>query len=64
MKTSQILFNNISFNTSLQGHLCGFQGETKGLDEIPAKSIPPGSAPGLSTPFDRSVRAPSKTMTR
>ncbi|KAJ6881962.1 hypothetical protein NC651_028536 [Populus alba x Populus x berolinensis] len=46
-----------------KGHLSGFQGETKGLDEMPPKSIPSGSAPGLSTPFDRSVRAPSKTMT-
>ncbi|XP_011015108.1 PREDICTED: uncharacterized protein LOC105118773 isoform X2 [Populus euphratica] len=44
-------------------HLSGFQGETKGLDEMPPKSIPPGSAPGLSTPFDRSAHAPSKTMT-
>ncbi|KAJ6359053.1 hypothetical protein OIU76_000711 [Salix suchowensis] len=40
-----------------KGHLSGFQGEAEGLDEIS------DSAPGLSTPFDRSVRAPSKTMT-
>ncbi|KAJ6868677.1 hypothetical protein NC651_033683 [Populus alba x Populus x berolinensis] len=46
----------------LKGHLCGFQAETKGLDEIPPKSILPDSAPGLSTPFDRFVCSPNKTI--
>ncbi|XP_011007288.1 PREDICTED: uncharacterized protein LOC105113012 isoform X3 [Populus euphratica] len=45
-----------------KGHLCGFQGETKGSDEIPPKSIRPDSAPGLSTPFDRFVCSPNKTI--
>ncbi|KAJ6875208.1 hypothetical protein NC652_034821 [Populus alba x Populus x berolinensis] len=45
-----------------KGHLCGFQAETKGLDEIPPKSILPDSAPGLSTPFDSFVCSPNKTI--
>ncbi|KAG6745878.1 hypothetical protein POTOM_050388 [Populus tomentosa] len=45
-----------------KGHLCGFQAETKGIDEIPPKSILPDSAPGLSTPFDRFVCSPNKTI--
>ncbi|KAJ6676885.1 DENTIN SIALOPHOSPHOPROTEIN-LIKE PROTEIN [Salix viminalis] len=40
-----------------KGHLSGFQGETKGLDEIPSDS-----APGLSTPVDRSVFSPNTTI--
>ncbi|CAK7323242.1 unnamed protein product [Dovyalis caffra] len=47
-----------------KGHFSGFQGETKGLNEIPPKSILPGSAPSLSIPFDRSVRSPNKTTSR
>ena len=51
--------NDISFTTYLQGHLSGFQGETKGLDEIPSDS-----APGLSSPVDRSVFSPNTTISR
>lgn len=47
-----------------KGGFPGFQGETKGLDEITSKNILPGSAPSTSTSFDRAVYnyATSKTI--
>ncbi|GAV85279.1 hypothetical protein CFOL_v3_28717 [Cephalotus follicularis] len=46
-----------------KGHSPGFQGETRGFDEVPSKSLHPGRVPGTSAPFDRSVGnyAPNKT---
>jgi hypothetical protein len=34
-----------------KGHLCGFQGETKGLDEFTTKSLLPGSSTASVTRF-------------
>lgn len=38
-----------------KGRLPGFQGDTKGLDEMPSKSMHPGYLPNSSAPFDKSV---------
>ena len=45
-----------------QGHLPGGQGDTKGSDLTPSKSMFPGFAPVTSAPFERGMGnyAPNK----
>ncbi|XP_031258074.1 uncharacterized protein LOC116116103 [Pistacia vera] len=56
--------NQIAKNSmeSEKGHLPGFQGDAKYLDEVPSKSMHPGYVPVTSSPFDKSVGnyAPNK----
>ena len=59
-----LMRNIFSYKVS-QGCLPGFQGDTKGFDEIPSKSMLPGHVPNSSAPFDKSVGTydPNKTAT-
>ncbi|XP_044484573.1 LOW QUALITY PROTEIN: uncharacterized protein LOC123210342 [Mangifera indica] len=48
--------NQIAKNSmeSEKGHLSGFQGDTKYLDEVPSRSKQPGYVP-VTSPFDKSI---------
>lgn len=47
------------------GHLPGFQGDTKGLDDLPSKGMLPGYVPNSSASFLKSLGnfTPNKTAT-